>query len=310
MAYIVVMNIPESSFYEYKARVNKVMDYIEQNLDKPINLKTIAAVANFSSYHFHRIFTILVGETPNNFLQRIRLERSASALINNANEPINDIAYRFGFTSASSFSRAFNKQFGITAKGYREAKGVKKIQDSKNGKSTIISYAQLCATNYKNVAIMKTEIEIKDMPAMQVIYCRHTGAFNQIGKAYEKLMKWAWAHGLLGGADIKCVTVYHDDPSVTSIDKMRQSACLIINTPVKVEGEIGKMTIEGGKYAVGRFEVSETEFEQAWNIMCEWFTQSNCQPGDGCTYEIYHNDHLTHPERKFIIDICIPVKPL
>ncbi|NDV97575.1 GyrI-like domain-containing protein, partial [Dysgonomonas sp. 521] len=52
------------------------------------------------------------------------------------------------------------------------------------------------------------------------------------------------------------------------------------------------------------------DFEKAWNSMCNWFVESGYQQGDGCTYELYHNDYTTHPEQKHIVDICIPVKPL
>lgn len=50
--------------------------------------------------------------------------------------------------------------------------------------------------------------------------------------------------------------------------------------------------------------------EQAWNTMCLWFTENGYQPGNGSTYELYYNDHNEHPEKKFILDICIPVRPL
>ena len=79
---------------------------------------------------------------------------------------------------------------------------------------------------------------------------------------------------------------------------------------VKVEGEIGKSTVPAGRYAVGHFEIKETEFEQAWNTMCSWLTESGYQPADGPTYELYHNDYKDHPEHRFIVDICLPVKPL
>ena len=85
---------------------------------------------------------------------------------------------------------------------------------------------------------------------------------------------------------------------------------MIVNSDVKVEGEIGKSTVPAGKYAVGHFEIKETEFEQAWNTMCSWLTESGYQPGEGYTYELYHNDYNEHPEHKFIVDICIPVKLL
>jgi len=157
---------------------------------------------------------------------------------------------------------------------------------------------------------METEVIVKEMPELQVIYSRHTGAFNQIGQAYGKLMQFAGPRGLLSSPNAKTLTVYHDDPSVTEMDKVRQSACLIVNSDVKVVGEIGKMTVPAGKYAVGHFEIVETQFEQAWNTMCLWLTESGYQPGEGYNYELYYNDHTQHPERKFILDICIPLKRL
>jgi AraC family transcriptional regulator len=44
--------------------------------------------------------------------------------------------------------------------------------------------------------------------------------------------------------------------------------------------------------------------------MGEWLPESGYQPDDRPAYELYHNDPKTHPQGKFIIDICMPVKPL
>lgn len=85
---------------------------------------------------------------------------------------------------------------------------------------------------------------------------------------------------------------------------------LYVEGDVKVVGEIGKFTVPAGKYAVGHFEIKETEFEEAWNTMCSWLTESGCQPRDGFTYELYHNHYSEDPEFRFIVDICIPVKLL
>jgi AraC-like DNA-binding protein len=48
---------------EYTARVNRVIDHIEANIDQELSLKELADIAGFSSFHFHRIFGALVGET-------------------------------------------------------------------------------------------------------------------------------------------------------------------------------------------------------------------------------------------------------
>lgn len=314
------MDVQEISKQAYTARINKVMDYIGQHLDQPIDLSVMADVASFSPYHFHRIFTYLLNETPNNFVSRIKLEKAAQLLHDSPRSSITDIALRCGFCNASSFSRAFKQHFGVNATDFRQKSKAIFVKDglrySKDG--TLISKigqayepvkGHLCPVELNQLIMMKTTIEVKQMPALQLIYCRHMGAFNQIGQAYEKLFKWAGPRGLVTPTS-KTVTVYHDDPSITSIEKVRQDASLIVEGDVKVDGEIGKSTVAGGKYAVGRFELKETEFEQAWNTMCAWLTESGYQPGDGSTYELYHNDYNAHPEHRFIVDICIPVKPL
>lgn len=314
------MDSKELSKQEYIARINRVMDHIGRNLDKPINLSGMAGIASFSPYHFHRIFTIIVGETPNNFLSRVKLEKSAQLLCDELKTPVSDIAFRCGFINASSFSRAFRGHFGVTTSAFREQGKAIYIKDgvrlskngkpiSKIGKHTQAMNDQFCSVDFKNLIIMNTKIEIKQMPELNLIYCRHMGAYNQIGQAYEKLYRWAAPRGLVTSST-KTVTVYHDDPAITEIGKVRQDASLIVDREVKVDGEIGKSTIAGGKYAVGHFEIKETEFEQAWNTMCAWLTESGYQPGEGPTYEYYHNEYSADPEHRFIVDICLPVKLL
>ena len=289
-------------------------------MDQSIDLSLMSDIAAFSPYHFHRIFTFIVGETPNNFLSRIKLEKAAQLLQDNKKDSISDISFQCGFMNLSSFSRAFKAYFGISAKDFRQQSKAIYIKDgirysknckaiSKIGKNIQKINDQFCSVEFNQLIIMDTKIEIKQMPELNLIYCRHMGAYNKIGQAYEKLFKWAMPRGLVTPGT-KTVTVYRDDPAITSIDKVRQDASIIVTGNVKVEGEIGKSTVQAGKYAVGHFEIKETEFEQAWNTMCSWLTESGYQPDDGCTYELYHNDYSEHPEHKFIVDICIPVKPL
>ncbi|MDL2213703.1 AraC family transcriptional regulator, partial [Bacteroides sp. OttesenSCG-928-N06] len=108
------MNIQENSRIEYRARINRVMDYIDQHLDQSMELKTIADIANFSPFHFHRIFSFLIGETPIDYIQRLRVEKAAWKLREATPETITEIAYGCGFGSVSLFSRTFKKHFGMT----------------------------------------------------------------------------------------------------------------------------------------------------------------------------------------------------
>lgn len=314
------MYTKEDSRKEYISRINKVMDYIEANPDKSSNLSELAQIASFSPFHFHRIFTMLTGETPADFSLRIRTEKAAQQLKDSKSKTISDIAFDCGFSSMALFARTFKKHFGMSATSFRKTEQPVMVKNgvyfSKNGKVMsknnqlyMTHNNDLCDVNLKQLIIMETNVVVKEMPEMAVIYCRHTGDFNQIGKAYEKLMQFAGPRGLIK-PDSNTITVYHDDPSVTEMSKVRQSACLLVDGDVKVEGEIGRLTIPGGKYAVGHFEIAVTEFEQAWNTMCVWLTESGYEPSEGNPYEFYYCDPENHPEQKFVLDICIPVKPI
>ena len=315
------MNIQEKSKIEYRSRINRVMDYIDIHLDQPLELKSIAEIANFSPFHFHRIFTFLIGETPIDYIQRLRIEKAACRLRENMDISISEIADSCGFCTVSLFSRVFKKFFGLTPSQFRKTERPVYAQDgilfskhgqmvSKNLTPKHVLSPQLCSVKFKISYFMETKIEVKEMPDMKAVYCRHMGAFKEIVKAYEKLIKWAEPRGLYIPNVTKSATVTHDDPSVTELSKVRQSACIIVEGDVKGEGEIGNLVIPGGQYAVGHFELGTEDFEKAWNTMCKWFTESGYQQGDGCTYELYHNSHRTHPENKHIVDICIPIKPL
>ncbi|MFP4059004.1 MAG: AraC family transcriptional regulator [Bacteroidota bacterium] len=301
---------------EYIHRINRVIDFIEQNLDKDLSVATLAGVANFSPFHFHRLFSAFTGETLNGFVKRIRIEKAASLLLHDKQQPISEVAWYCGYNNVSVFCRNFRDRFSMSAQEFRESNDYanSKIRqpESKNSKIKTSSIDYVCnvETIKKGGFIMKNNIQIKEMPSLKLVYTRHVGSFHLIGQAYGKLMQWAGPRGLLSNPDVKTVTVYHDNPAVTDIDKLRQSACITVESDVKTEGEFGNMSLPGGKHVVGSFEISPMEFEEAWNSVCVWLSESGYQPADGYPFELYHNNHEEHPEKKFIVDICIPVKPL
>lgn len=83
----------EININDYISRINSVIIYIEKNIDKPLNLNDIACHANFSPFHFHRIFTALEGETPAEFILRLRVEKVAKLLQEQKNNSITEVAY-------------------------------------------------------------------------------------------------------------------------------------------------------------------------------------------------------------------------
>lgn len=299
---------------DYTKQINKVIDYIYANLNRSIPIDELSSQLELSTYHFHRIFSTTVGESIGKYILRRRLERAANMLLG-SDATIKDVAYDWGFSSVSAFCRSFKRQFGITAEEYRSKNG---YQNSKNCqyKSINEQHTSVYSRYFCNNKTIKTggitmncTFEIKQLPEQKIIYCRHQGAFDQMQEAFARLMRWAFPRGLVSFPATKLLSVYHDDPRVTTADKLTSDAAMFVTGEVKTDGEIGGYTLTGGQYAVGRFEIAMSEFPAAWNVMFDLLVENGCKCGCGHHYEVYQNNHDEHPEKKFVVDICIPVEP-
>ena len=104
---------------EYQLRINKVTDYIHNHIDQPLSLQKMAG---FSPFHFHRVFTILTGETPTDYIKRTRIEKAALLLKRNKELSATEIARLCGFSSLSLLSRNFRLHFSMTIREFRSLK--------------------------------------------------------------------------------------------------------------------------------------------------------------------------------------------
>lgn len=100
--------------------INKSEDYIEEHIRDKITLQNLADHVHMSVYHFHRIFKKGTNETVQQFILRIKLERSAVYLLVNQNVSITEIAYAYGFYDASAYCRAFKTHFKVTPSQFRK----------------------------------------------------------------------------------------------------------------------------------------------------------------------------------------------
>ncbi len=310
---------PQHLSAEYKSRVNKTLDYIEANLGNSFTLDELASVASFSKYHFHRIFMGVIGETPFQFITRLRVQRAGTFLIMNPQLSINDIALHCGFSDISIFSRNFKQHFGQSPTTWRkdmlEKSNLSQINSNpEKVKEELSVYFCSYSKTLKWSSNMKQNksIEVKNLPDVTVAYIRHIGPYKGdealFQELWNKLFAWAGPRGLLAQPNLTSLAIYHDDPNITADMKLRTSICITVPEDCKVNGEIGKMKVEGGQYMVARFVVNASEFADAWQwIYAKWFPESGYQPDDKPCFEMYTEEPK---DGLFKVDICIPVKPL
>jgi len=300
----------------YENSVNQVINYIEQNLSNDLSLNTLAKIANISPYHFHRIFSLICGETIHQFVIRKRIEKIASILINKKFTSISALSYNYGFDNPTSFSRAFKNYYGISASSLikKTTGSFKKIikHKSKNCKEPVSVEDYICnAESIKDWSKANAKINIVNSPELKLAYLRHKGSFYQTLDTFKRLKRWADNVKSLNTANAKWLMLVHDNPAVASEELITQSAGILIGDEfydkISVEYEVSKMTIPSGKFLKGEFNIHEKDFKNAWDAMSICMIENNYLPRDGYYFELFHTNSLFLSAQKHLIDIYISV---
>ncbi|RLD22820.1 MAG: hypothetical protein DRI71_06995 [Bacteroidetes bacterium] len=156
---------------EYLSKLNTVVEFINNNLDKKISISKLADISNLSKFHFHRIIKSLLGEPIGNYITRTRVE-TAALLIRYTNLDIQDIAYQVGYNKPSSLNKIFKQYYSISPSKYRKNKNLK-----------------IDKLNVQESSIELKSPQIIKIPDKKVIYIRITGEYGNenYNKAWEEL---------------------------------------------------------------------------------------------------------------------------
>lgn len=280
-----------STTEEYQKRVNQVIEYINNHLGEDIDLNRLAELSNLSPYHFHRVMSAFLGEPLGAFIVRTRIE-TAARLLRYTELSITDIAYRIGYGAPSSLSKAFRQFYSISPNEYRN-----------NKEYTIMKPAKIWPD-------LELGIEVKDIPLREVIYLRLTGDYrlNDYGGTWMRLINFVCEQNLPMG-DVCPLCIYHDDPKVTSPDKLRTDVCMVMPVAVQPKGEVGAKQIPAGRYATFIYKGSYEHLQAVYDtIYARRIPELGCALRDEPSYERYLNDPCTTLPEDLLTEICIPVE--
>ena len=105
-------------------RIENAIDYIEENITEKINYEEVAKRAYSSSFHFQKVFSIMSGFTLGEYIRRRKLTLAGSDLLTKKMKVI-DVAFKYGYETSESFSRAFYKFHGIMPSQVKEGCSLK-----------------------------------------------------------------------------------------------------------------------------------------------------------------------------------------
>lgn len=271
-------------------RIERVVVHICDHLDEALDLERLAAVACFSPCHFHRIYRGVMGETVTETVRRRRLHRAAAELVEGL-LPIPRIARRAGYSGVAAFTRAFSASYGVPPAAFR----------ARGRPGMPFMPARL------GDPIM-SDVVIRTIRPVRVAAIAHTGDYQEIGHAFERLQAWAGSSGLIGPGT-RFFGVYHDDPETVPKAELRADACVSVPEGTAVPDGVRVLEIAGGRHAVLHHVGPYAELEGAYrHLYRDWLPASGQEPADRPCFEEYLNDCRALPPSDWRTDLFLPLQ--
>jgi len=293
--------------------MHRVIEAIDRRLGQPLDLASLAAVAHFSPYHFHRLFAALTGETLGDYVRRRRLEQAASRLASQPQLSVLQVALAVGFGSGEAFSRAFKAHFGCSpsvwrARPFPHSKRDQAQRKLDQARSGALANTGSTPTRHEE---LRMDVKLIERAPQRVAYMRAIGPYGDAISRFwmEQVAPWMATDGLMGQARYG---ISHDDPSITDPALCRYDACVEVAGDYTPSGAALITTLPGGRYAVMPFEGTNRQVFLAWTqILRDWLPASRLQLDNRPCYEYYPRGSTYEPASGvFDCQICIPVAPL
>jgi AraC family transcriptional regulator len=287
----------------HRSQIGRAQRFIRMEMDAPLKLDRIAREAGASPFHFARIFLAYTGETPFDFLRRVRLLTAVRMLQEDLAGSITEIALSVGYETPSAFDKAFKRQLGLSPRKFRglekEAQydlvyRLSKPLDSKESEMELN---------------MSLKAEMVSRPATHYVFLERRGPFAEVAPP-----TWAEMFRLMGAkmADPQI----REFLGLSTIDKDRhgeeamiyQAGVAFVEKTSEAPKGLQYKKIAAGNYAqfllTGPYSRIWIAFSQIFRALAE----SKVPLREDFCIENYVNDPKTTPEDQLQTQILIPVR--
>jgi AraC family transcriptional regulator len=283
----------------HRSQIGRAQRYIRLKLEEPLTLHQIAREAGSSSYHFARLFLAYTGETPFDFLRRIRLAAALRMLQEDPDGAVTEIALSVGYETPSAFNKVFKKILRMSPREFRNL--------GKESQYEVI-YRLIKQRVRKEITMNLTKnFEIVTRPATHYVFLEKHGPFAEIAPP-----TWDEMHSLVANQipqqQVKeFLGLSGIDRSKMGEDSMiYQAGVAVTDAPERPMKGLQYRKIESGKYArfllIGPYAHIAPAFDQVFKALAE----KNVTLREEYCIENYLNDPKVTPEDQLQTELLIP----
>lgn len=285
-----------------------MLDRIYSDLAAPVRLADLAELADLSPFHFHRVFQAMVGETPSDFVKRLRLEKAVSIMSHGKHKSLTAVALECGFTSSSDFTRSFKLRYGVAPSKFDVAQW-----QAQQERKIAIAASQSPFHVAKPLPRSNPDhfrVRIRELPPRYVAYIRVSNPYQGDGvvQAAHRLMDWADKHHL---ADGQWLGYQYENPKVTALESCHYYVAVEVPFKIATDRDVGWFRFPAMKVA---------EIEMKGDIQMEirlfqwlygsWLPRSNYRPADFPGFEVWNGRPFAHGYEYFELRIHLPIQEL
>jgi len=275
---------------QYRNRLDKVVDYIYDNLESDVSIDRLAEIACLSPYHWHRIYSSMRGESVAATVKRLRMHRAAERLAH-TDMDIPNIATQAGYNTVESFNRAFKQVFDLPPATYRE-----RGSHAEYGAAIGVGDAK------------RFNITVQTLPSIHCASVAHSGPYLQIDQAMGKLFASLQGAQLLPEAP-RMFAQFVDDPDLVAADELRSYACMPIDAGTNLPETVESKLIEPGLVATLHYQGPYVDMKPAYQwLYGVWLPQSGYEPADQPAIEEYLNSPQFVAPNELLTDIHLPLQ--
>ncbi|MEA3384066.1 MAG: AraC family transcriptional regulator [Campylobacterota bacterium] len=277
---------------------NNLMNYINEHIQTDINIDQLSSDFGISKFHFHKIFKEQMGTNIYETIKSIRLQKASNLLITNKYSTITEVASMCGYSSQTSFLRAFKQRFEQTPKVWRNG-GYKEYSNHILSASQTASISQADFSNLEP-KIVKTQKKV-------VYYIRQKGYNSKAKQTWQKMMAWVYTNDI---EEYEQIGIYHDNPIITPLEDCYYVACIAPKDITKLTNtNLPSFDIHAGIFA--KFEV-EGKYGDILKLIQwvyhNWLPKSGFETTTIPSYTIFEKNHFLSDDGLFKCSYFLPVR--
>jgi len=292
----------KAALANYQARMQRVLDYIDQHLDGDLDLDTVSGIAAFSKFHFHRQFMATFELSVHRYVQLARMKRASGRLASDA-ESVTEIAMDAGYESPDAFARAFRQRFGQSPSSFRK---------SPDWAPWLAAFGplEIARSKLMDTSYTHDDVTIREVAETPVAVLEHRGDRAGLPDTIEKFIRWRKEKGL-SPANSSTFNVFRSERTPANPADYSMDLCVSTDMPIAADDPVMKPgVIPGGRCAVLKVEAASHNLEPAALFLYrDWLPQSGEEARD---FSIYCQRHLKFqpegPVHEVMAELFLPLK--